>query len=304
MTNLGPFVTIRGPMPPKPSSTPPAEDGIRINKFISESGRCSRREADRLIEQRRVRVNGQVAEIGTRVAPGDLVEVDRQVVQAAVKEASIFVAYYKPVGIECITDPSVRNNIIDAVGHPKRIFPIGRLDVPSEGLIFLTNDGDAVNKILRAGNAHQKEYEVEVDKAISADFIARMGNGIPMLGTTTKRCKVEKLGTHTFSIVLVEGMNRQIRRMAEYMGYEVTRLKRTRIMNITLAGLSAGDWRELEPAEVADIQKLVARSSGTEDASRAKKKVTAKPRAEGERRAGPPRGPGARRAGQGRSRAR
>ena len=169
------------------------EGGTRLNKFISESGRCSRREADKLIEQRRVRVNGQVAGIGTRVAPGDQVEVDRQIIQAADKEQSIFVAFNKPVGIECVTDPSVRNNIIAAVGHPKRIFPIGRLDVPSEGLILLTNDGDSVNKILRAGNAHEKEYEVTVNRPVTPEFIERMSSGIPILGTVTKKCRVEKV---------------------------------------------------------------------------------------------------------------
>lgn len=256
----------RGPASAQVGSSP--EDGTRLNKFISESGLCSRREADKLIEQRRVRVNGRVAEIGTRVGPGDQVEVDRKVIQAADKEKPIFVAFHKPVGIECVTDPTVRNNIIDAVRHPRRIFPIGRLDVPSEGLIFLTNDGDSVNKILRAGNAHEKEYEVTVDKPISDEFIERMGNGIPILGTVTKKCRVEKVSPLVFRIVLVEGLNRQIRRMCEHLGYEVTRLKRTRIMNITLEGLSSGDWRELDEREVAEIQRLVEGSSKTEEASR------------------------------------
>lgn len=247
---------------------PPEEGGTRLNKFISESGRCSRREADKLIEQRRVRVNGQVAGIGTRVAPGDQVEVDRQIIQAADKEQSIFVAFNKPVGIECVTDPSVRNNIIAAVGHPKRIFPIGRLDVPSEGLILLTNDGDSVNKILRAGNAHEKEYEVTVNRPVTPEFIERMSSGIPILGTVTKKCRVEKVAAFVFSIVLVEGMNRQIRRMCEHLGYEVTKLKRTRIMHIGLDGLTTGDWRELEPEEIAELQELVRGSSGTQEASR------------------------------------
>lgn len=246
-------------------------EGTRLNKFISESGVCSRREADRLIEQRRVRVNGKVAEIGTRVGPNDTVEVDRKVIQAASKDAPIFVAFYKPVGIECVTDPNVRDNIIDAVRHPKRIFPIGRLDVPSEGLIFLTNDGDSVNKILRAGNAHEKEYEVTVDKPIGQEFVEKMAGGLPILGTVTQKCKVEKLGSSTFRIVLTQGLNRQIRRMCEYLGYEVTKLKRTRIMNIGLEGLGVGEWRELEPEEIAEIQRLTANSVGTEEASNAPK---------------------------------
>lgn len=246
-----------------------AEDGgTRLNKFISESGMCSRREADRMIEQRRVRVNGEVAEIGTRVRPGDEVRVDRRVVQAADKERAVYLAYYKPVGVECVTDPSVPNNIVDAVRHPRRIFPIGRLDVPSEGLIFLTSDGDIVNKILRAGNAHEKEYEVTVDRPVSAEFVQRMGSGVPILGTVTKKCRVERVSTFVFSIVLVEGMNRQIRRMCEYLGYEVRRLVRTRIMNITLDGLQRGDWRELSGHELDALLALVAGSSKTEEASR------------------------------------
>lgn len=242
--------------------------GTRLNKFISESGLCSRREADRLIEQRRVRVNGRVAEMGVRVQAKDRVEVDKKVIQGAEKEAAIFVAYYKPVGIESVTDPTVPNNIVDAVRHPKRIFPIGRLDVPSEGLIFLTNDGDSVNKILRAGNAHEKEYEVTVDKLVTDEFIERMAGGVPILGTVTQKCRVEKLGPHHFRIVLTQGLNRQIRRMCEFLGYEVTKLKRTRIMNIDLGGLSVGDWRELGEDEVAEIQRLVAKSSKTEEASK------------------------------------
>lgn len=251
-----------------PTDDAPGEGGTRLNKFISETGLCSRREADDLIEHRRVRVNGVIAGIGTRVQEGDVVEVDRKVLQAAVKDQPIFVAYYKPVGIECITDPAVRNNIVDAVNHPKRIFPIGRLDVPSEGLIFLTNDGDSVNKILRAGNAHEKVYEVTVDKPVTDEFVTRMAGGIPILGTVTKKCVVEKVSTFVFTIVLVQGLNRQIRRMCEYLGYEVTKLKRTRIMHVTLDGLAVGDWRELDAEEVAELQALVADSSGTEDASR------------------------------------
>ena len=244
------------------------EAGKRLNKFISETGMCSRREADALIERRRVRVNGQVAGIGTRVRDSDTVEVDRKLLQGADREQSIFVAFYKPVGIECVTDPAVRGNIIQAVNHPKRIFPIGRLDVPSEGLIFLTNDGDSVNKILRAGNAHEKEYEVTVDKPVTDEFLDRMANGLPILGTVTKKCQVERVSHLVFSMVLVQGLNRQIRRMCEVLGYEVRRLKRTRIMNIQLGGLAVGEWRELDAGEVAEIQRMIARSSGTKEASR------------------------------------
>lgn len=260
----------RGPAPPagdRPQQPQPQE-GTRLNKFISESGHCSRREADRLIEQHRVRVNGRVAEIGTKVQPGDRVEVDRTVIHAADQADAIFVAYNKPIGIICSTDPNVRDNIVDAIGHPQRIFPIGRLDVPSEGLIFLTNHGDSVNKILRAGNAHEKEYEVFVDRPVTDDFVRRMASGIPILGTVTQKCVVEKLGPHSFRIVLTQGLNRQIRRMCEYLGYEVTRLKRTRIMNVKLGGLKPGEWRELDAREVAELQRLIAGSSKTEEASR------------------------------------
>ena len=263
---------MRSRQPAPPARKPPPERhgaaGKRLNKFISETGMCSRREADELIERRRVRVNGQVAGIGTRVHDGDTVEVDRKLIQGADREQWIFVAFYKPVGIECVTDPAVRGNIIHAVNHPKRIFPIGRLDVPSEGLIFLTNDGDSVNKILRAGNAHEKEYEVTVDKPVTDEFIDRMANGLPILGTITKKCQVERVSHFVFSMVLVQGLNRQIRRMCEVLGYEVRRLKRTRIMNIRLGGLAAGEWRELDINEVAEIQRMIANSSGTKEASR------------------------------------
>jgi len=237
----------------------------RLNKFISDTGICSRREADKLIEQGRVKINGVVASLGTKVSPGDRVEVNGKPLRT--KEASIYLAFNKPVGITCTTDLKERDNIIDYINHPKRIFPIGRLDKPSEGLIFLTNDGDIVNKILRAGNNHEKEYVVTVDKPIDAEFVKRMSNGIPVLGTITKKCFVKQDASNRFTIVLTQGLNRQIRRMCEHLGYNVTKLKRVRIMNITLGNLRPGEWRYLTEDEISMINRLVAGSSKTEEAS-------------------------------------
>ena len=191
--------------------------GVRINKFLSEAGFCSRREADKLIDKNRVKINGKVPLIGTKVMPGDRVSVDNKDIKAK-KDKFIYIAFNKPKGIVCTTDTKrEKNNIIDFINYPKRIFPIGRLDKPSEGLIFLTSDGDMVNKILRASNHHDKEYIVSVDKAINNDFVAKMSNGIPVLGTVTKKCKVQKLASRKFKIVLTQGLNRQIRRMCEYL---------------------------------------------------------------------------------------
>ncbi len=242
-----------------------SQSSIRLNKFISDSGFCSRREADRLIEQNCVRVNGKKAPIGTRVFPGDEVFVNGQLIEASAEDKTdrVYIAYHKPVGITCTTDQSDRDNITDAVNHPERIFPIGRLDKPSEGLIFLTSDGDIVNKILRAENAHDKEYVVTVDKPITPDFVKRMSNGIPILGTVTQPCKVEMVSKFVFKIILTQGLNRQIRRMCEYLGYEVTRLVRTRIMNVSLGKLRAGHWRNLTDAEMAELNQAVAGSSKT-----------------------------------------
>lgn len=240
--------------------------GTRLNKFISDTGICSRREADRLIEEGQVRINGQVAVMGARVADGDQVTVRGKPLRA--KPKAVYLAYNKPVGITCTTDRAVHGNIVDAVRYPQRIFPIGRLDKPSEGLILLTNDGDIVNKILRAGNAHEKEYIVTVDKAFDDDFVRRMSAPIPILGTMTKPCKVRQISADTFNIILTQGLNRQIRRMTEYLGYNVVRLKRVRIMNIRLGGLRAGEWRELSAAEMALIDQMLAGSSKTEEASR------------------------------------
>lgn len=238
----------------------------RINKYLSEVGFCSRRAADKLIEQGRVTINGLVPEMGTKIVPGDVVRVNGKLIEAP-KEKHVYLAFHKPVGIVCTTDTKVeRDNIIDFIKYPKRIFPIGRLDKPSEGLIFLTSDGDIVNKILRARNNHEKEYIVTVDKPIHSEFVRRMGNGIPILDTVTRKCKVRQLSTYEFNIVLTQGLNRQIRRMCEYLGYEVTRLKRVRIMNIRL-DVPLGKWRHLTEAEIAEIQSMVVDSSKTFDDS-------------------------------------
>ncbi|MBL0048715.1 MAG: 23S rRNA pseudouridine(2604) synthase RluF [Bacteroidetes bacterium] len=237
----------------------------RLNKYISDTGTCSRREADRLIEKGRVTVNGKAPELGTKVSDADEIKIDGQLLKS--KEAPIYIAFHKPIGITCTTDLKDPDNIIDYLNHPKRIFPIGRLDKPSEGLLFLTNDGDIVNKILRAGNNHEKEYVVTVDKAIGDDFILQMRNGIPILDTITKKCFVEQESKNRFRIILTQGLNRQIRRMCDALDYKVTKLKRTRIMNIRLDGINYGEWRYLTAEEIATINKLVAGSSKTEEAS-------------------------------------
>jgi len=248
----------------------------RLNKFISDSGYCSRREADRLIEQSRVTINGSVPELGTKVKSGDLVKVDGKAIHAIAENKSdrIYIAYNKPIGIICNTDTEIDGNIIDAIHHPERIFPIGRIDKPSEGLIFLTNDGDIVNKILRAENAHDKEYMVVVDKPITDDFVKQMSSGVPILGVVTKPCRVVKKTSTVFTIVLTQGLNRQIRRMCEYLGYDVMKLKRTRIMNVHLEGLKPGEWRNLTKQEMSDINRAVEKSQKTASPD-AKKQVKA-----------------------------
>lgn len=237
----------------------------RLNKYISESGFCSRREADKLIEQNRVKINGQLPQLGTKVLPGDVVLVDGKTIKASATNKSdrIYIAYHKPIGITCTTERHIKGNIIDAIGHKERIFPIGRLDKPSEGLIFLTSDGDIVNKILRAENAHDKEYIVTVDKPLNERFIERMARGVPVLDTVTKPCKVSMESRYVFKIILNQGLNRQIRRMCEFLGYEVTKLKRTRIMSVELGELKPGQWRNLKPAEMAQIQAAVVHSNKT-----------------------------------------
>lgn len=234
----------------------------RINKFLSEAGYCSRRAADKLIEQRRVTINGKVPEMGTKIAPGDEVRVDGELI-GKTEEKQVYLAFNKPIGIVCTTDTRVeKDNIIDYINYPTRIFPIGRLDKPSEGLIFLTSDGDIVNKILRARNNHEKEYEVTVNRPITTDFIKKMSNGIPILGTVTRKCNVEQLTKYTFKIILTQGLNRQIRRMCEYLDYKVVKLKRTRIMNVSL-DVPVGKWRHLTEEELQGINDLTSASSKT-----------------------------------------
>lgn len=238
--------------------------GVRINKYLTEVGFCSRREADKLIERGELTINGKIPELGTKILPGDEVRVRGKLISPP-KEEFTYIAFNKPVGIVCTTDTkSEKDNIIDYIKHPKRIFPIGRLDKPSEGLILLTNDGDIVNKILRAKNNHEKEYIVTVDRMITSDFIRKMGNGIPILGTITNKCEVEAIGKYKFRIVLTQGLNRQIRRMCEYLGYNVTKLKRIRIMNIPL-DLPIGKWRDLRPQEMKVLNELLADSVKTNE---------------------------------------
>ena len=222
---------------------------VRINKYLSEVGYCSRRGADKLIEEGRVTINGKVPEMGTKIMPGDEVRVDGKLISPP-KEEHVYIAFNKPIGIVCTTDVKVeKDNIIDYINHPKRIFPIGRLDKPSEGLILLTSDGDIVNKILRARNNHEKEYVVTVDRPITAEFIRRMSNGVPILDTVTRKCHVEQVSRFVFKIILTQGLNRQIRRMCEYLNYSVVKLVRIRIMHVTL-DVPIGQWRNLTPEEL------------------------------------------------------
>src|SRR5690554_3571029 len=247
-------------------------DSIRLNKAIGESGYCSRREADALIEKGRVTINGEQAVLGDRVMPGDKVCVDGKPISQS--DTTVFIMLNKPIGITCTTDSRVPGNVAEFVNHPERIFPIGRLDKPSEGLLLMTNEGDIVNKILRAGNSHEKEYIVKVNRHVTDDFLIRMGSGIPILDTVTKRCKVERISRFEFRIVLVQGLNRQIRRMCEYLGYEVVALKRIRIMNLELGDLPIGEWRDLTPQELKTLKDSVKDSDGkpkpyTKESSRA-----------------------------------
>lgn len=236
-----------------------------LNKYISETGFCSRREADELIEQCRVTINGKDAFKGNRVGENDVVLVDGEPLKK--KKAAVYIMLNKPKGVTCTTDQKDKTNIIDFVNFKTRIFPVGRLDKRSEGLIFLTNDGNIVNKILRAGNQHEKEYMVSVNKPIDIDFINRMRSGVRILGTVTQKCFVKKETERRFRIILTQGLNRQIRRMCEALDYEVESLQRIRIMNIQLTGLPVGKWRYFTPAEVETIQVMVAKSSKTADGS-------------------------------------
>ncbi len=239
----------------------------RLNKFISDSGYCSRREADRFIESGKVTINRVVATLGDKVGSRDQVRVNGNLIENDESD-SVYIALNKPVGVTSTTDRSDRTNVVDFINYPARIFHIGRLDKDSEGLLLLTNDGDIVNKILRAGNNHEKEYEVWVDKPLDNSFVERMSSGIKILGTTTKKCKVEQEGAKKFRITLTQGLNRQIRRMCEVLGYEVTRLKRVRIMNIKLAPLATGQWRELEERELAQLFASLKDSDGEQAASK------------------------------------
>jgi 23S rRNA pseudouridine2604 synthase len=236
---------------------------MSINKYISESGFCSRREADLLIDQGRVSINDQVALKGNRVSEGDVVYIDDEPLKK--KKAAVYMMLNKPKGITCTTDLKDKTNIVDFIRYKSRIFPIGRLDKRSEGLIFLTNDGDIVNKILRAGNEHEKEYLVSVDKPIDLDFVQRMRSGIRILGTTTQPCFVKKEGERKFRIILTQGLNRQIRRMCETLGYKVVSLQRIRIMRFTLKGLPSGKWRFFTTEELNTLQTLLANSKKTAD---------------------------------------
>jgi len=227
-------------------------DSTRLNKAISDSVFCSRRQADTYIEKGQVTVNSEPAGLGDRVMPGDVINVNGKLITE--NNTLVYIVLNKPVGITCTTDRRIEGNVVDFINHEERIFHIGRLDKPSEGLLLMTNDGDIVNKILRAGNSHEKEYIVKVDRPITEDFLKRMRNGVPILDTITKKCEVERLSRTTFKIILVQGLNRQIRRMCEYLGYDVVALKRERIMNITLGSLPIGEWRNLTIEELDGLK--------------------------------------------------
>lgn len=236
---------------------------IRINKYLSEIGFCSRRRADTLIEQERIKINGEIALMGQKVQLTDEIKIDNKLIKPLKSKTNIYLAFNKPIGIVCTTDTRrEKDNIIDFINYPSRIFPIGRLDKPSEGLIFLTNDGDIVNKILRANNQHEKEYIVEVNKPVTKDFIKSMANGVPILETITSKCFVKQTGKKTFKIILTQGLNRQIRRMCEYFDYKVRSLKRVRIMNIKL-DIPVGEYREFTTKELNTLNQLVVNSSKT-----------------------------------------
>ncbi|WP_208950086.1 23S rRNA pseudouridine(2604) synthase RluF [Rahnella sp. ChDrAdgB13] len=259
---------------------------IRLNKYISESGICSRRDADRYIEQGNVFINGRRASVGAQVFAGDVVKVNGQLIEPRDEEDLVLIALNKPVGIITTMEDGEQDNISDFVNHSKRVFPIGRLDKDSQGLILLTNHGDLVNKILRAGNDHEKEYVVTVNKPVTDEFITGLGAGVPMLGTVTKKCKVKKEAPFVFRITLVQGLNRQIRRMCKHFGFEVTKLERVRIMNINLKGLPLGEWRDLTDDELVELFRLTENSTSEEKPAKktqskpaqAKKPVVTKPK--------------------------
>ena len=254
---------------------------MRLNKFISESGMCSRREADRFIAQGVVFINGRKADIGDQVNVGDKVRVNGMELEPRQDDEIVFIALNKPVGITSTTEDGVRDNIVQFVNHSKRIFPIGRLDKDSQGLIFLTNNGDLVNKILRAGNNHEKEYVVTVNKPLTPEMITGMSKGVPMLGVTTKKCKVVQESVNTFRITLIQGLNRQIRRMCEHFGYEVVKLERVRIMNIGLKGLPLGEWRDLTEKEKEEIYSMLEGSSDVDEKKMKPKTAVSKSKPKG-----------------------
>jgi 23S rRNA pseudouridine2604 synthase len=242
---------VRAAQAPKPTAAPAADGPLRLNKFLSERGLCSRREADAWITAGRVTVNGAVAALGATAGPEDDVRVDGRPVGAPARH--VYLALNKPVGVECTTDPRVRGNIADYVGHDQRVFPVGRLDKDSEGLILLTNDGDIVNLLLRSENEHEKEYVVTVDRPVDDEFLRGMSRGVPILDTVTKPCRVTRVGRNAFRIVLTQGLNRQIRRMCEVFGLTVRKLVRVRFVNVKLEGLAPGRWRNLTPAELRGL---------------------------------------------------
>lgn len=233
----------------------------RLNKYISASGYCSRREADKYIESGNVTVNGKKATIGSRVLPGQKVKVNGELIENKIEP--VYIAFNKPVGVVSSTNPLERDNIIEFIRHEQRIFPIGRLDKDSQGLILLTNDGDIVNKILRAGNNHKKDYIVTVNRPITSDFLTRMSQGVPILDRVTRRCEIEKINPYTFKISLIQGLNRQIRRMCEYFNYDVLKLERIQIMNIKLDKLGQGNWRNLTASEMEGLFDMLEDSEKT-----------------------------------------
>ena len=234
---------------------------MRLNKYLSDAGICSRREADRLVQEGKILVDGKAAVLGMQIAEGQEILVNGKAVRR--EEKKVLLLFHKPRGIECTANPKIKNNVISYIDYPIRIYYIGRLDKDSEGLLLLTNQGELVNKMMRAGNCHEKEYLVTVDKHVTEDFIKKMSNGVPVLGTVTRKCRVEKTGEKTFRIILTQGLNRQIRRMCEYLGYRVKRLKRIRVMNLELGDLPVGQYREAEKKELEDLKSLIQDSSET-----------------------------------------
>ena len=234
---------------------------MRLNKYLSDAGICSRREADRLVQEGKILVDGKAAVLGMQIAEGQEILVNGKAVRR--EEKKVLLLFHKPRGIECTANPKIKNNVISYIDYPIRIYYIGRLDKDSEGLLLLTNQGELVNKMMRAGNCHEKEYLVTVDKPVTEDFIKKMSNGVPVLGTVTRKCRVEKTGEKTFRIILTQGLNRQIRRLCEYLGYRVKRLKRIRVMNLELGDLPVGQYREAEKKELEDLKSLIQDSSET-----------------------------------------